>query len=128
MASPTSQSFDTWLRAYKTAWESRDPDAAGALFTTDAQYSWTPFDPPQQGRAEIATAWRHAVSQQKDVSFTYSILAFAEGKGIAHWHTRLTSVPKNENVELDGILVAEFADSMRCRSFREWWHAIGKPY
>lgn len=127
MAAATLQSFDAWLRAYKAAWETRDAKAAAALFTPDARYHWTPFDPPQSGRAEIAAAWQSAVSQQKDVTFTYSVLAFADVRGIAHWHTRLTSVPKGESVELDGILIAEFEDATHCRTFKEWWHVVSKP-
>lgn len=128
MTTATTQSFEIWLRAYKKAWETLDADAAAALFAADARYYWTPFDPPQTGRAEIAAAWKSAVSQQKDVTFTYSVLAVEGARGIAQWHTRLTSLPKGESVELDGILIAEFADTMQCRSFREWWHALSKPY
>jgi ketosteroid isomerase-like protein len=127
MAILSPRDFEAWLRAYKVAWESRDATAAAALFSPDAEYYWTPFDPPQRGTAGIAKAWEGAVAQQKDVAFTYSVLSVDDSRGIAHWHTRLTSVPGNEAVELDGILTAEFASPQKCRTFREWWHAIGKP-
>ena len=126
MSTITLRSFEDWLRGYKRAWESRSAEAAAALFTPDARYYWTPFDPPQQGRTEIAAAWQNAVTQQKDVTFTYEILATEGARGVAHWHTRLTSVPKGESVELDGILIAQFADPTHCREFREWWHAQGQ--
>lgn len=127
MAVLTSRDFEAWLRAYKTAWESRDPAAAAALFAPDAEYYWTPFDPPQRGHAEIAQAWHSAVAQQKNVTFTYSIIAIADDRGVAHWHTRLTSIPKGERIELDGIVIAEFADPRHCRTFREWWHVASNP-
>jgi hypothetical protein len=31
-------------------------------------------------------------------------------------------VPDGAPVELDGILIAEFASTGQCRTFREWWH------
>ena len=127
MSTVNQKSFEEWLRGYKRAWESRDAEAAAALFSPDARYYWTPFDPPQKGRTEIAAAWQNAVSQQKDVTFTYTILATDGARGVAQWHTRLTTVPKGESLELDGILIAEFADPLRCSEFREWWHALGKP-
>ena len=49
----TVADFEAWLRGYKKAWEGRDAEAAAALFTPDAEYYWTPFDPPQRGRAAI---------------------------------------------------------------------------
>lgn len=124
----TTQTFENWLRGYKAAWEGRDSRAATELFTDQAEYYWTPFVPPQRGKGEIAAAWEGAVRQQKDVQFTFEVLAVSGATGIARWHTRLTSVPSNERVEIDGILLAEFAEPMRCCSFREWWHSEGKPY
>jgi hypothetical protein len=118
----TPRDFDAWLRGYQAAWEKRDPPAAAELFSPDAEYYWTPFDTPQRGRAEIAAAWDKAVSQQRDVSFRYEVLAVNGAVGIAHWHTKLTAVPANVPVELDGVLVATFAPTRHCRVFREWWH------
>ncbi|MGH8286477.1 MAG: nuclear transport factor 2 family protein [Steroidobacteraceae bacterium] len=118
----TAEAFERWLQDYKAAWEARDSAAAAALFASDAEYYWTPFDPPQRGRVEIAAAWEGAVLKQKNVTFDYSVLAVAAAKGVAHWHTRLTSVPQGEEVELDGVVIAEFAGAGQCRTFREWWH------
>jgi ketosteroid isomerase-like protein len=123
----TAADFEAWLRGYKAAWEARDAAAAAALFTPDAEYFWTPFDAPQKGPAEIAAAWSGAVQRQEDVTFDFTVVATAGAHGIAHWHTRLTSVPDGEPVELDGIIIAEFARPAQCRVFREWWHARGKP-
>lgn len=124
----TKQSFESWLRAYKAAWEGRNSAAAAGLFTEDAEYYWTPFVPPQRGKAEIAAAWEGAVSGQKDIEFRFEALAVNGATGIAKWRTRLTAVPSNERVEIDGILLAEFAQPSQCRVFREWWHSEGKPY
>lgn len=127
MKSLTVAEFSAWLGRYKSAWETRDPAAAAALFTADAEYHWTPYDPPQRGRDEIAAAWDGAVRGQKDVAFSFEVLAVEGDRGIAHWHTRLTSVPDGEPVELDGIFVTTFAGTGQCRNFREWWHLRGKP-
>lgn len=124
----TTQTFESWLRSYQAAWEGRDSRAAAELFTDQAEYYWTPFVPPQRGKDEIAAAWEGAVRQQKDVQFTFEVLAVRGATGIARWHTRLTAVPSNERVEIDGILLAEFTKPSQCRLFREWWHSEGKPY
>ena len=119
----TSADFEDWLRRYGEAWESRDAKAAASLFTEDAEYYWTPFGEPKRGHQGIQVAWTEATSRQRDVRFSFRILASSGGRGIATWHTRLVRVPSDREVEIDGILVAEFGDSGRCRLFREWWHS-----
>jgi hypothetical protein len=123
----TAADFETWLRGYKRAWEQRDSAAAAALFTSDAEYYWTPFDPPQKGKEAIGAVWSAAVQGQRDITFEFSVLATSAARGMAHWHARFTSVPAGTPVELDGILITEFAGSGQCRIFREWWHQGGPP-
>ena len=93
-----------------------------------AEYYWTPFDPPQRGRDEIAAAWQGAVTHQRDIHMTFDVLAVEGNRGIARWHTNFTTAPSGEPVQLDGILTAEFDGPKHCRVFREWWHQVSKPY
>ncbi|MFZ2508767.1 MAG: nuclear transport factor 2 family protein [Steroidobacteraceae bacterium] len=119
----TSVDFDRWLQAYKTAWEGRDSKAAARIFAADAEYYWTPLDPPQRGPAGVAAAWEAAVSQQRDVKFSYEIIAVAGAKGIATWRVDFTRLPAKSKVRIEGILTADFAAAGLCRVFREWWHS-----
>lgn len=115
--------FDAWLRAYRAAWQGRDSKAAVRIFTDDAEYYWTPLDPPQRGHAGIAAAWEGAVSQQRDITFRYEILAVDGATGIAKWRADFTRLPAQAKVVIDGVLTAEFADAAHCSVFREWWHS-----
>jgi hypothetical protein len=45
----TSTDLTNWLKTYGQAWETRNPDAAAALFTEDAAYYETPFGSPLDG-------------------------------------------------------------------------------
>ena len=116
------EAFEAWLRRYGAAWEARDPDAAAALFAADARYYWTPFQEPKRGPAAIAAAWLEATSRQRNVRFSFEILAIDGPTGIARWHTHLER-PTGRRIELDGVLLAEFDDDSLCRLFREWWHS-----
>ncbi len=116
-------SLNEWLIKYKNAWESRDPAAAAALFTVDAEYFWTPFEAPKRGRDEIAKAWADATSRQQDVHFSFDVLAVTGNTGIAHWHTSFLRMATGKHVELNGIIIAEFNGARLCRVFREWWHS-----
>ena len=119
----TKDDFEEWLRRYGEAWENRDPKAAAALFTEHAEYYWTPFREPKCGPREIEVAWAEATSRQRDVRFSFQIVATSGGLGIATWHTQLVRAATGREIEIDGILVTDFDDSGRCRVFREWWHS-----
>lgn len=115
--------FGDWLTRYGAAWESRDPNAAAGLFAADAEYYWTPLGDPKRGPGEIAAAWAEATSRQRSVRFSFQILAISESTGIAKWHTQLVRAATGREIEIDGVLTAEFDGSGRCRVFREWWHS-----
>jgi ketosteroid isomerase-like protein len=119
--------FTQWLRAYQSAWEGRDAAAAAKLFTDDARYHWTPLVPPQQGPQEIAAAWEGAVSQQRDIRFTFAVFGVSGATGMATWRADFTRLPDQFKVRIEGVLSAEFAGGGRCRVFREWWHSAESP-
>lgn len=123
----TAEDFSAWLRAYQSAWEGRDAAAAARLFTADARYHWTPLVPPQQGPAEIAAVWEAAVSQQRDIRFTFSVFGVAGPTGMANWRADFTRLPDQFKVRIEGVLSAEFAAAGKCRVFREWWHSAESP-
>jgi ketosteroid isomerase-like protein len=118
----TQSSFAAWLDRYKQAWEERDAQQAGGLFTEDAIYHEMPFDAPMHGRAAIEAYWARVTAGQADVHFTYEVLACAGAQGVAHWHAAFKSVPGGQAIDLDGIFVCEFADARTVRALKEWWH------
>ena len=123
----TVEHFTQWLRGYQSAWEGRDSAAAASLFSDDARYHWTPLVPPQKGPAEIAAVWDAAVSQQRDIRFTFSVFGVSGSTGMANWRADFTRLPDQFKVRIEGVLSAEFASAGKCRVFREWWHSAESP-
>lgn len=123
----TTAQFSEWLQAYQAAWEGRDAQAAAKLFSDDARYHWTPLVPPQQGPAEIAAVWEGAVSQQRDIRFTFAVFGVSDATGMATWRVDFTRLPDQFKVRIEGVLSAEFAAPGKCRVFREWWHSAESP-
>ena len=124
----TTQVFAAWLDRYRTAWEQRDPAAAAALFTADATYRETPFDPPPfEGREAIRDYWARTVAGQRDVRFSSDVLACADDRGICHWNASFTAAATGAKLELDGIFHCRFADDEHVSSFEEWWHLKMTP-
>jgi hypothetical protein len=93
------------------------------LFTPDAVYHWTPFQEPQRGRQEIASAVGAAFSGQRDIQFSARLLAAECDPCIAHWTCSFTRVASGRRVAVDGLFLLRFDDSGLCREFREWWHS-----
>lgn len=58
-----------WVRGYIKAWETRDADAAAALFTPDAIYEEIPGVPERTftGREAIRQYWRDVTADQSDI-------------------------------------------------------------
>jgi len=110
-----------WLNAYGSAWENRDPNAAGMLFTEDATYQETPFDKPMLGRPAIIEYWTHVPRTQENIHFNHEIIATTGDMWIVHWSTSFTRIPSNSKVILDGIFVLSFSENNQCKSLREWW-------
>lgn len=111
-----------WLDRYGRAWETRDPQAAAALFSEDARYYETPFVEPAIGRRGVFDYWANATGGQSDVSFSHEIVAVSGQRGVARWRARFTRASTGATVVLDGIFLLEFAEDGLCRELREWWH------
>ncbi len=114
--------FDSWLRSYGDAWEQRDSGAAVQLFSEDASYHWTPFDPPLVGHAAIAAELSAVTAAQCDIDFSYEILSVDAERGVAAWTARFRRLDTRAAVTVEGVLSAEWDDGGGCRCFREWWH------
>ena len=114
--------FKEWLEAYRKASEGGDLKAAAELFSQDAEYFETPFSNPIIGREAIHRYWSEAANAQKDVQFSYEILAVKENRGIALWKGKFISVQSGSQVLLNGVLLVEFDRQGQCFKFREWWH------
>ncbi|MFL7891083.1 MAG: nuclear transport factor 2 family protein [Anaerolineales bacterium] len=115
--------FNKWLAAYGLAWEKGDHQKSADLFAEGASYQETPFNKPMLGKEAVQDYWQSgAGTNQRDISFSYRILSVQGNQGIAHWQASFQRVKSGNQVELDGILVAEFDEHGLCTDFKEWWH------
>jgi ketosteroid isomerase-like protein len=117
------RTFDSWLQAYGSAWENKDPAAAAGLFSEDATYRETPFDEPAHGREAIAEYWARVTAGQEGIRFGHEVLMVADDMGIARWWASFLSIRSGNHVEVDGIFVIRMDAGGRCEEFREWWHS-----
>ena len=110
-----------WIAAYGRAWETRDPDAAAALFTEDASYRSSPFrEPPNRGQEGVRAYWERATSSQGDVEVAMGEPLVDGNVAAVEWWTRMRS--DGEEITLTGCLLLRFAPDGRCEDLREYWN------
>ena len=114
--------FRSWLDAYGKAWESRNVEAAAALYADDGTYQVTPFLEPMRGRKAIFKYWSEVARTEKNVRFGYEILVSNAEINIARWSASFVIVPQGLQTRLDGIFLISLDEQGRCKSLREWWH------
>ena len=112
----------SWLEGYREAWETLDPDKAASLFDDNASYRQRPFEQPHRGRVGVRNYWANVTSDQKDVNFTYEVLAVTGNTGIAHWHSEFSYRSTGADIIMDGIFVLEFSDDSLVKDLKKWWH------
>jgi SnoaL-like domain len=114
--------FKSWLDAYGQAWESRNAEAAAALYTEDGTYQVTPFLESMRGRKAIFEYWSEVARTEENIRFGYEILVSNARMNIARWSASFVIVPQGLPTKLDGIFLISLDQDGRCKSLREWWH------
>jgi D-lyxose ketol-isomerase len=114
--------FEDWLKRYKAAWETRDPDAAQTIFTPKATYQVTPFREPEMHREGIRAYWVRATTDQRNVQFGSEMLASNDDTGVCRWNCHFDLASEGVHVEIDGIFVFSLTEDGLCHTFQEWWH------
>ena len=107
-----------WLAGYEAAW--RAPGTAGLarLFTEDATYLQSPYQPPVTGLDAIGRMWE-TEREGPDEVFTLAanIVAVDGLVAVVRAEVRYGDPPTQEYRDL---WVIRFAGDGRCASFEEW--------
>jgi len=118
----TTEQVDAWSEAYRRAWETRDSEAAAALFTEDANYRDNIFEEPHAGRQGVRDYWSGVTAAQSDVTVRMGT-PFVDGSRVAveFWTTMLVD---GAEVTLPGCLLLRFDQNGLCTDLREYWHFL----
>lgn len=122
-ANPSSAAVTAWLEGYGRAWETKDPDAAAALFSSDARYYETPYAEPFAGQTGVRDYWASVTADQSDIDFTHELVGVTNGTAVARWSATFSLISNGASVELNGVFLLRFDVDGRCTMLREWWHA-----
>lgn len=116
------QHVQKWLDDYVAAWKSYDPQAIGALFSEDATYQYSPYDPPLDGRAAIVADWLKNQDAPNTFSAEYRPIAVDGYTAVAQGRTHYFEADgKTPLREFHNLFVLTFDDQGRCTSYVDWF-------
>ncbi len=118
-----------WLDSYERARESRDLEAALALFAPDVRYCERRFAVPLQGRKTLESYWRDCIFEhQRDICFDYQFWGVRGNETIALWQATYTWLPINGIMRADGVCHVVFSERengrLICGEYNEWFDLI----
>lgn len=115
-----------WLADYEAAWRSPGTASLAGLFTADATYLQSPYEPPVIGLDSIARMW-DAEREGPDEVFTLAtdILAVDGPVAVVRAEVRYGYPLRQEYRDL---WVIRLDDDGRCTWFEEWPYWPGRPF
>jgi ketosteroid isomerase-like protein len=122
---PTRRHVLAWLEQYERAWRTPGTHAIDTLFTDDASYLTSPFDPPIVGSAKIAEMWeREREGPDEPFTMTSEIVAVEGDTAVARIEVQYADPPATHYRDL---WVIRFDSSGRSRAFEEWPFWADRP-
>ncbi|MFD6179388.1 MULTISPECIES: YybH family protein [unclassified Isoptericola] len=113
-----------WVAGYEAAWRDSDADAVERLFTPDARYARSPYDPEELvGHAAIRGFW--TVDTGATFTMAAEPLAVEGDVAVVRVEVRYTA-PREQ--EYRDLWVLRFAPDGRVVDFEEWAYWPGKAW
>jgi len=127
MSTEERAAVEGWLRGYRRAWASDDPDEIRALFTDDAAYLTSPFAKPWSGRDAIVEHWIKGGDSGAKWHFEQEIVAVEDGTAAVRGLTTYEATDQEPEKVYANLWIIVLAPDGRARSFEEFWMAKPTP-
>lgn len=110
---------EEWVEGYRSAWETRDAEAAASLFTEDASYRSNIFEEAHLGRDGVRNYWAGVTSGQSEVAVKMGRPISEGDRTMVEWWTTMNV--EGSPTTLTGCLILKFDESGLCSDLREYW-------
>jgi hypothetical protein len=115
-----------WLARYEAAWRAPGTDGLAGLFSDDASYRQSPYEPPVTGLEAIGRMWEAEREDPDEVfSLATDILAVDGPVAVVRAEVRYGEPTRQEYRDL---WVIRLGDDGLCSWFEEWPFWPGRPY
>jgi len=115
-----------WLAGYEAAWRAPGTEGLAGLFTGDASYRQSPYEPPVTGLDAIRRMWEEE-RESPDEVFTLAtdILAVDGAVAVVRAEVLYGDPPRQEYRDL---WVIRLTDNGLCTWFEEWPYWPARPH
>ena len=112
-----------WVAEYERAWRASDAAAVRQLFTEDAEYLTSPYDPAKVGHAAIEEFW--IVDEGQEFTVTARPVAVQDRTAVVRL---VVTYVREDPQEYTDLWLLRFAEDGRVTWFEEWPFWPGKPH
>jgi ketosteroid isomerase-like protein len=112
-----------WVGEYERAWREDDADAVETLFTENAAYRRSPYEPSETGHEAIKAFWPEDAG--RTFSMEATVLAVEKEVAVVRVDVFYRTPVEREYRDL---WLLRFAPDGRVADFEEWAYWPGKPY
>jgi ketosteroid isomerase-like protein len=112
-----------WVGDYERAWRDDDADAVETLFTENAAYRRSPYEPSETGHEAIKAFWLEDTGR----TFSMDSVVLAVDNEVAVVRVDVLYRTPVER-EYRDLWLLRFAADGRVADFEEWAYWPGKPY
>lgn len=112
--------YDQWISKFMTAWKDRDVTSVVKLISPDCQYYENVFKKPCNNLKDIEKLWLVVPSNQKNIKFSYHIIASNKNFCIINFLLKRTLIPQNTIQDINGIFQISLNQNGQCTFFKQW--------
>ena len=112
--------YEEWTYKFMESWKNLDGVKTTNLISEDAKYYENPLDKPCQDRDEIKRLWEIVPTNQKDIIYSFDIIASNDEYTIINFKMERIFIPNNEKQYIDGIFQISLNKKGLCNYFKQW--------
>ena len=114
------QKYEKWTKEFLESWKELDWKRTLETLDKNVEYYENPIDKPCSNFEEVTNLWNVVADNQKDISYSFQIIAFTEKICIVNWQMTRTMTHNNSKQEIDGIFQISLNTEGKCTYFKQW--------
>ena len=114
------ENYKKWVTSFMESWKNIEGIKTTDLLSKEVEYYENPIDGPCESFENIIKLWEVVPDNQKDITYTFEILAYNEKTCIINWQMERMLIPTNEKQQIDGLFQISLDDNGLCIYFKQW--------
>ena len=114
------EKYEKWTKEFMDSWKELNPQRTLETLSKNVEYYENPIDASCSSFEEVVNLWSVVSDNQKDIEYTFKILACDDNTCIINWQMTRTMTANNVKQEIDGIFQVSLDDNGKCKYFKQW--------